>query len=375
MSEAASTGAASIGHASIGAASIGHDLTAIDPAAWDAVQSPRGFYASTPWLRHAHATANPAPWYATVAGSAGLLAALPAYPLTARSPYLFCRTDKVLEEIHRVAWTGDLMPTLACGGRNPAHTGVGVAPGVEPGPVLATVVAEVEARSRAAGLRSMAFLYVDEDDTALREVLDHSGYASTRSDTAYVLDVPESFAAYLMGHRHGRRNTIRREQRTLAAAGVTYRTEPLTDELADLVAPLELALYARHGTRPDAAAFRTVLRSIARHCAGIAYVVTAHLDGRLAGFVLVFRWRGEVYARQVGFDYPLVGRLPVYFGLVYYELIRLAAGWGARRIHYSTGSGEAKQLRGCRGVGQWAYVKAFDPATHARLVALTGSQT
>lgn len=352
---------------------IGHDLAAIDPVAWDAVHPRRGFYASTPWLRHAHATADPAPWYATVSDAGRLLAALPAYPLTVDSPYLFCRTDTVLTETHQIAWAGDLMPTLACGGRNPSHTGVGLARGVEPGPVLAAVVGEVEERARAAGLRSTAFLYVDDDDTALRTALERSGYASTPSDTAFLLDVPESFDAYLARLRHGRRAAILREQRALAKAGVTYQVEPLTDELADRIAPLELALYARHGTEPDAAAFRAVLRSIAAYCGDVASVVTAHLDGRLAGFVLVFRWGDDVYARQTGFDYPLIGRLPVYFGLVYYELIRLAVPWGARRIYYSTGSGDVKRSRGCRGVPQWAYVKAFDPATHANLAALSGS--
>jgi predicted N-acyltransferase len=352
---------------------IHHDLAAIDPVAWDALSRRRGFYDCTPWLAHAHATADPAPWYVVATGQEGLLAALPAYPLTVNSPFVFCRTDVVLDDVHRArlggpaGWTGALLPTLACGGRNPSHTGVGVRVGVEPGPVLAAVLDTTEVRARAAGLRSMAFLYVDDDDYALRAALVRAGFAAVPSETAYVLDVPagNAFAGYLAGFRHGRRAAILREQRALAAAGVTYEVQPFTEDLVDRVAPLELALYARHGTDVDAGAFRAVLHSVARHCAGSAYALTASIDGRLAGFLLVFRWGDELYARQAGFDYAAVGRLPVYFGLVYYELIRLAGEWGVRRIHYSTGSGAVKASRGCQAVPQHAYVKAFDPDVHA----------
>jgi predicted N-acyltransferase len=99
-------------------------------------------------------------------------------------------------------------------------------------------------------------------------------------------------------------------------------------------------------------------------------VLTAHRAGTLVGFVLVFLDGDEVYARQAGFDTAVTGRLPVYFGLVYYELIRVAGEWGARRIYYSTGSGAVKRSRGCRAVEQFAYVKVLDPAASIALAAL-----
>jgi predicted N-acyltransferase len=358
------------------------DLGELDLAAWDAVQAPGGFYASTPWLRHAQATADLPPRYLAAFRDGRLLGAVPAYPLGIDSPFVFCRTDAVVDAIHRdrlgepADWAAGLMPTLACGGRNPAHTRVGVAADLDSADrraVIDAVVAAAGGEARAAGLRSVAFLYVDENDTPLRDALRaDGGYVELVSDQAYLLELPDGdvFPAYLAGFRRKRRHALAREQRTLAAAGVTYQTQRLTDELVERIAPLELALYARHGTTADPTAFTGVLRSIARHTGDTAVVVTAHVAGRLAGFVLVFVYAGELYARQTGFDYPVVDGLPVYFGLVYSELVRLAGEWGMRRIDYSTGSGTAKRSRGCREVGQYAYVRTEDPDLRARLTAL-----
>lgn len=83
-----------------------------------------------------------------------------------------------------------------------------------------------------------------------------------------------------------------------------------------------------------------------------------------------------MYARQAGFDYEAQGRLPLYFGLVYYELLRTAMAEGLTHIHYSTGSDRAKLLRGCVPRRQIAYVKARHPQEAeplARLAAHPGA--
>jgi predicted N-acyltransferase len=376
---------------------VRHDLDDLEPTGWDALQHPRGFYASMPWLRHAHATADPPPWYVIATDQDGLLAGMPVYPLGVESPYVFCRTDEVVAGLlgnndngsssggdgdgdggdAAATWTGDLMPTLSCGGRNPAHTRVGVRAGVDPdrrAAILGAMIRTAEREAHAAGLRSVSFLYVDEDDAVLRATLRQAAYVELPSEPAYALDVPvdDPMAGYLARFRHGRRHAILRERRAVRAAGVVYETGPLTDELADRIAPLELALYRRHGTRADAGAFAAVLHSIARHCGDVAQVVTAHLAGQLAGFVLVFGYGGEMYARQTGFDTDLTGRLPLYFDLVYYELVRLAGEQRLGRIYYSTGSGDVKESRGCYPIEQFAYVKCFDPAVHEKLANLVG---
>ncbi|MFF2079192.1 GNAT family N-acetyltransferase [Kitasatospora sp. NPDC058162] len=357
------------------------DLPHPGTAHWDTLFGPRGFYAASPWLGHAQATAATAPYYFTVTDGAEWIGALPAYPLEQDTPYVFCSPGRVVDTLHRQAtgepapWAAELMPALACGGRNPSHTKAGVAPGLDPRrrrEVLAAMVAEAERQAWAAGLQSVSFLYVDEDDDLLRGVLADAQYISLPGQTAYSLTVPEdgSFDSYLARFDQRHRVKLKRELRALAEAGVTYRTRPLTEELIDQIAPLEMALYARHGTTANPTAFRAVFDSIAANTGHTARVTTAHLDETLIGFALTFTHGGELYARQAGFDYDAKGRLPVYFGLVYYELLRLALAEGLTHIHYSTGSDRVKLSRGCTPRPQHTYLKPRHPTLTAHLTHL-----
>lgn len=232
-----------------------------------------------------------------------------------------------------------------------------------------------EERAREDGMRSVCFLYVDQDDEALRAALSGAGYTDLPFETAYSLAVPSAaeggFDAYRARFGRETRRRIRRDLRALDTAGVTYRLEGLTGDLIDRIAPLELNLYAKYGTPADADAFRRVLHSIATHTGDTVRVLTAELDGKLAGFVLFFTHRGEMYARQTGYDYTVKGEVPLYFGLLYYELLQLAVAEGVTAIHYGTGSGNVKLSRGCVGRAQLAYVKAFDPVTADRVAELT----
>ncbi|HEU5155882.1 MAG TPA: GNAT family N-acetyltransferase [Streptosporangiaceae bacterium] len=354
-------------------------LESLDLRRWDALQPAGGFYSSSPWLLHAERTADPPPFYFT-ADDGRHCAAMPAYPLVASSPFTFCRADYVIDQISRRAtggpadWSARLMPCLACGPRNPSHTGVALPEGLDTGTrraVLDAVIHKAESAAHEHGLRSVAYLYVDATDHALRSALEAAGYAAMHGETTYTLAVPRSgdFADYVASLRNNRRR-VRRDVRTLDAAGVSYGVHRLSDELAERVAPLEAQLYARYGAAGDEATLRGVLRSIARNIPGHAEVVTAEVGGRLAGFVLIFTHRRDLYARQAGFDYAVQGRLPLYFGLVYYELVRLAQRRGLSTIHYSIGADEAKVSRGCVGVGQIAYVKGLVPEIHRRLLDL-----
>jgi predicted N-acyltransferase len=353
-------------------------LADLDAAAWDALMGTRGFFASTGWLRHAEGTAVECPAYLVATTNKGrYLAGLPAYPLDSRSPYVFCRADFVLAQWWPGAgdWLADLMPSLACGGRNPGHTRVGRAPGLDP--LLArdatrALVAAAERHARERGLRSVSFMYVDEDDAVLREVLRGAGYAELPAETAYVLTVPGGqFDDYLAGLGYKFRKAVRRDERALAAAGVTYRVEPATEGLLDRMAAMEAALYARYGTPGDERSLRAVLASVVRVPG--ARVMMAYRGGRPAGFALTIAWGGELYARQVGFDYTVKGTAPVYFGLAYYAPVRLAQAEGIARICCGVGSGYEKLSRGAGPVRQFTCIRAFDPATQDRLAALAAS--
>jgi uncharacterized protein len=351
---------------------VTRSLEGVDTARWDALLGPRGFYSATPWLRHCEATATTAPYYFTAFEGHEPVGVLPAYPLEHGTPYVFCSPGRVIDTIHQnttgesAPWTAGLMPALACGGRNPSHTKAGVRNGSSADrqrATLAALVRAAERQAREADLRAVSFLYVDEDDDLLRGVLTDHRYLALPGQTAYSMPVPGdgSFDTYLARFEQRRRVKLKRELRALNEAGVTYVTQPLTVDDIEQLAPLELALYAKHGTPADADAFAAVLHSIARHAGAAARITTAHLDGHLAGFVLTFTHHGEMYARQAGFDYEVQGRLPLYFGLVYYELLRIALAEGLSQIHYSTGSDRVKLSRGCTPRRQIAYVKALSP--------------
>jgi predicted N-acyltransferase len=348
---------------------VHRSLKEVDTGRWDALLGPRGFYAATPWLRHAEGTAATPPYYFTAFDDHEPVGILPGYPLEHGTPYVFCSPGRVVDTIHQSAtgedapWTAELLPALACGGRNPSHTKAGVHGDLDQGrqrEALSAIVRAAEREAWAADLQAVSFLYVDEDDDLLRGVLTDHQYLALPGQTAYSMPVPGdgSFDAYLAGFEQRRRVKIKRELRALDEAGVTYLTQPLTADIIEQLAPLELALYAKHSTPANADAFRAVLHSIADHAGTAARVTTAYLDGHLTGFVLTFTHHGEMYARQAGFDYEAQGKLPLYFGLVYYELLRIALAEGLSQIHYSTGSDRVKLSRGCTPRRQIAYVKA-----------------
>ncbi|TDB90687.1 GNAT family N-acetyltransferase [Actinomadura sp. KC216] len=357
---------------------VDRHLASLNIPEWDAVQPDGGFYSSSPWLRHAERTADPAPFYFTAADTAGadagrLRATMPAYALTRDAPFVFCRADHVIDDISRTAagrpaeWAGALMPCLACGPRHPSHSGAAFARDLGPDDRLkaaTALVARAEEVAAENALASVTFLYVDATDDMFRTVLEKGGYTALHCATTYMLPVPQpgTFTDYIAAlPTKTRRRRVARDVRALDGAGVTYRVRPLTEELAGRLAPLEAQLYARYGTPGDEAALLGVLRSVARNVPDHAEVVTAELGGRLAGFVLIFADGHDLYARQAGFDYAVKGRLPLYFGLVYYQLVRLAQARGLAAIHYSIGADEVKESRGCTGVEQIAYVKSLDP--------------
>lgn len=356
-------------------------MESLDLDRWDAVQPEDGFYSSRHWLCHAERTADPAPFYFTAAAGDRLLATMPAYPMTRDAPFVFCRSDYVIDHISRrtagrpAGWARCLMPSFACGARHSSHTGVAVAGDLSLAArheLTAALVTKAEAASREQGLASSAFLYTDATDIVLRSVLEERGYAALHSATTYTLDLSESgtFAGYLAALGGSRRQRVRRDLRALDAAGVAYRVQPLSEELAIRLVPLEKQLYARHGTQAEEGALRAVLTSLSRRIPGHAEVVTAELDGRLAGFVLIFVHGSELIARQAGFDYEVKGKVPLYFGLVFYQLVRLAQRRGLVRIHYSIGSGQVKRSRGSVGLEQIAYVKAYDPHVRCEIAGL-----
>lgn len=152
----------------------------LDLRCWDALQPPGGFYAASPWLRHAERSAKVPPYYLT---TQNWRSAMPAYPLDRADPYVFCRVDHVLAQIADKAPPADgLLPVLACGARNPGYTFVAAQADMDHSATRG-IVLEAEALADEGGLEAVSYLYVHHSDSVLCRSPDQrrSGHAHATS--------------------------------------------------------------------------------------------------------------------------------------------------------------------------------------------------
>lgn len=365
------------------------------PAAWDELTGPDDCYLSTKWLRVAEATAGVTMRYLQHYRAGQLDGALATALAMPDSPWLFGRTDAVLEfaahgdlpgaaeclasltagravprtieEVTRALTDGHeaapatdlLMPSLLGGGR---HVGISRAltrgGGRARHAVVSGLIARAERVASELGARSVAFLYVDERDTQLRRSLEERGYRSCVSSSHTILVLPDGgFEAYKALLPKKRRQSIAHERRKLAAAGFEVRTEPLTGDLIESLAELESQLFAKHGGSWSPEQSATVMRSIMSELGSDAFVFVGLLDGDLCGFNLVLRHKDHWFPHRTGFDYARIGNLPVYFELGYNSLIEAAAQAGARAVHHGMGALRTKELRGFTAVDSYLYIK------------------
>lgn len=242
---------------------------------WDALASPGDFFQSSRWLAVLEATSGARIRY-LLDGSldGGLVTAV----ATRSAPWLSGRPDTLLERGVRERWPGSselratlpadlaaaLLPGMVCGGRHLGRTRPLLRPGPgEPHERIDRLVAAAERLACESGVRSISFLYVDEHDRALREVLARRGYRSHESGRYSWLPVPagglEEHLASLSAHRARR---IRAERRQLAAAGVRSTVEPLTDQVIARLADLETQLLRKHGLNWSSAQSAAILARV-----------------------------------------------------------------------------------------------------------------
>ncbi|MEV4927837.1 GNAT family N-acetyltransferase [Streptomyces roseoverticillatus] len=167
------------------------------------------------------------------------------------------------------------------------------------------------------------------------------------------LDVPGTgFDGYLSGLEKTHRNQVKDDLRRYTMAGVAFSTRPLTgpdDEISDLLV-LHERMYGTAYDRPGGRFSRYLAR-----CAELpgAYVVRARLAGRTVGCHLVFHYRDVLWVRLIGVDESRPGTRGCYFGLMFYEPLRLAHELGARAVHLGIGTSRAKARRGARLEPLW----------------------
>ncbi|MFD6822187.1 GNAT family N-acetyltransferase [Streptomyces sp. NPDC059271] len=340
-------------------------------AAWDRLAGPDAAYLATRWLDVAEDTSGAAMRYLTLTDGEGLAGALATAVADTNAPWLAGRPDTVLrlcaEEGRDGAGelAGDLpddlaealLPGLVCGGRHLGRTTLLSRDGHDG--TAERLLGAAERLADEDGLRSVAFLHVDEHDTALRTLLARRGYRSFHSEDYHWLPVPSGgFAEYAAGFSAHRRRRIGAERRAVRDAGVQIATAPLDAADIPRFAELETSLLGKYGMSAwTPARSAAILERALRACGPDALAATARLDGEIIGFALIVVHHDRWFAHRAGFDYAAQRGLPVYFELLYYHLVEAAARAGATVIHYGTGSGAAKTSRGCLGSRQYAYLR------------------
>jgi hypothetical protein len=370
------------------------------PREWDDLAGPGECYPTRKFLRVSEATSGVLTRYLLSEQDGHLNGGLATALALPTSPWLYGRTDTVLEfkagegmpgaaeclaalageqavprtvgEVTRALAEGSphapvtdaLMPSLVCGGRHVSRVRVLSRDAGEAGyageAVVGGLVRHAEGVARELGARSVAFLYVGEHDTRVRHVLAGLGYLGCESGSYSDLLLPDGG---LDGYRamlpRKRRPVIAAERRKLAAAGVKIGIEPLSDGHIGLLADLESQLFTRHGgswsPRQSAEVFEAVQAEFGRD----AMVALAWMDGTPCGFALILQHGQDWSIHRVGLDYERIGDLPVYFEVAFNSVIEHAPSFGVRTVHYGLGATRAKQLRGCTVTRTVLYCKAL----------------
>ncbi len=349
------------------------------------------FYQSSTWLK-AVESVNSLPRYYLVAtdDQGQALAGLSAHLMSRDAPpYTFYRLDLVLPRLaarpdrDALGFVGVrgreplvLMPHLLLGGRQAAHTSLLLADGL-PEPVRAEAIAALldgaEALGRSIGAKALAFMFIDAGSWLLGELAGR-GYLAFRHATAGVMDIDfTSFDGYLARFSSHRRRRIGSELRSMAAAGVTFSRRRFADVL-DEIAPLGMALEARYGPTDDSVAdARRGYEVISDALGEQAVVLTAEEGGKIRGFALGLHWQDALVLRAAGFDYDFKGKLPLYYGLVFYHAVSYALAEGVRRIYYSIEATQAKRSRGCRMIPEYGMVRGLGEEARGALSEVLGT--
>jgi uncharacterized protein len=143
-------------------------------------------------------------------------------------------------------------------------------------------------------------------------------------------------------------------------AGVRVRSLPLRDAPLERLGVLDANLLAKYGNPASPEGSTRSLKLLAEGLGDDALCVLAELADEVVGFGVVVRSRArgreQWFGHRAGFDYDAQGDLPLYYEVLYYRVMELAAEEGVPVLNAGVGSAHAKQARGCLSSPQRSYL-------------------
>ncbi len=346
---------------------ISTSITAIDPAAWDALET-----GGAPFLRHAflaglestHCVGGRTGWIPapiTVHDEHGLAAAAP----------VFIKTHSMGEFVFDFSWAQayaqhglEYYPKLVVGVpfTPAAAPRLLLRPGVDAGAMRKALIAAIEDAASARELSSIHGLFVSEDD---RLALRDAGWLS-RFDIQFHWKNQgyRDYEHFLEGFTTKFRKNARRERRRVAEAGLSIDTllgPELDRQAVDEVYDLHRDTFLRHGHDPYLTRefFRLLPAAL-----GEQFMVKRARRGDETVAAAVFYWsKAALYGRYWGAREQFHS---LHFELCYHQGIDFCIDRGIERFEPGT-QGEHKVSRGFVPQRTWSMHWIVDPRFRAAI--------
>jgi hypothetical protein len=222
------------------------------------------------------------------------------------------------------------------------------------------LVAGVDAFAEAIPARSVAFLYLDDEEEAkeVETLLGPPASSFVAAAHGVIEATWPSFDGYLATLSRNRRTAAKRERRSYLDSGLRTCVSEGPSALDERTAALQLQLRSKYGASGSVQGILKDYENLAATVGEHIVTFTSWLDAEVVGLSLYFRHGDELICRLVGFDYERMPESFVYFNLVFYEPILWGIDRGITRYRLGTESYGAKRARGCRfsplfGVVRW----------------------
>jgi len=339
---------------------LADSLRKVEPSEWDRISERCGLYLSYRFLLSVEESTSTLCSYLLLRDPEGaLVAGLPMYSWDgSRDPGLdhyepFAAGARWV--LGRRARPEPWLPTLVVGTRSGYSTEFAVSPAWDKAraAVVVQLLRGAAQRAESLGAASLGVMWLTS--AAAREAvscLNRPEYLLLAGPNCTIEVEWDSFEGYLAQLSWSRRRSARREQARFQQSGLQVMVSDLRSCLEE-IAPLAARLQTKYGHAMRPHEIGEQLQAQARHLNSESRVILCRRRGRLAGFSLLFSWRGSLYGRLAGFDYPATAGTDAYFNLAFYLPLQMALDEDLSRLRLGMATWKAKTLRGARLDPAW----------------------